>query len=84
MDVATPGNALYGNEEALQQKLFEIKVKYLGQMRDAYQRESEEYHSYAVQLEQAEDAERLRRQQLLADASPSGESSMNTARQGNA
>jgi TP901 family phage tail tape measure protein len=66
MDVATPGNALYGNEEALQQKLFEIKVKYLGQMRDAYQRESEEYHSYAVQLEQAEDAERLRRQQLLA------------------
>lgn len=66
MDAATPGNTLYGNEEALQQKLFEIKVKYLGQMRDAYQRDSEEYHSYAIQLEQAEDAERLRRQQLLA------------------
>ncbi len=66
MDAATPRNALYGNEEAMQQKLFEIKVKYLEQMRDAYQRDSEEYHSYAVQLAQAEDAERLRRQQLLA------------------
>lgn len=66
MDAATPGNALYGNEEALQQRLFEIKMKYLEKMRDAYQRESEEYHNYAVQIEQAEDAERLRRQQLLA------------------
>lgn len=66
MDAATPGNALYGNEEALQQGLFEIKVKYLKQMRDAYRRDSEEYHNYVVQIEQAEDAERLRRQQLLA------------------
>lgn len=66
MDAATPGNTLYGNEEALQQKLFEIKIKYLKQMRDAYQRDSEEYHNYVVQIEQAEDAERLRRQQLLA------------------
>lgn len=66
MDAATPGNVLYGNEEALQQKLFEIKMQYLARMRDAYQRDSEEYHNYAVQLEQAEDAERLRRQQLLA------------------
>lgn len=66
MDAATPGNALYGNEEALQQRLFEIKMKYLARMRDAYQRDSEEYHNYVVQIEQAEDAERLRRQQLLA------------------
>lgn len=66
MDAATPGNALYGNEEAVQQKLFEIKIKYLKEMRDAYQKDSEEYHNYVVQIEQAEDAERLRRQQLLA------------------
>ena len=66
MDAATPGNALYGNEEALQQRLFEIKMKYLARMRDAYTKDSEEYHSYVVQIEQAEDAERLRRQQLLA------------------
>lgn len=66
MDAATPGNALYGNEEALQQRLFEIKVKYLKEMRDAYTEDSEEYHSYVVQMEQAEDAERLRRQKLLA------------------
>lgn len=66
MDAATPGNALYGNEEALQQRLFEIKVKYLKEMRDAYTKDSEEYHNYVVQIEQAEDAERLRRQKLLA------------------
>ena len=66
MDAATPGNALYGNEEALQQRLFEIKVKYLEEMRDAYTKDSEEYHNYVVQIEQAEDAERLRRQKLLA------------------
>lgn len=66
MDAATPGNALYGNEEALQQRLFEIKMKYLAEMRDAYTEDSEEYHSYVVQMEQAEDAERLRRQKSLA------------------
>ena len=66
MDAATPGNTLYGNEEALQQRLFEIKMKYLAEMRDAYTQDSEEYHNYVVQIEQAEDAERLRRQKLLA------------------
>lgn len=66
MDAATPGNTLYGNEEALQQRLFEIKMKYLAEMRDAYTQDSEEYHNYVVQMEQAEDAERLRRQKLLA------------------
>nr|DAP03657.1 MAG TPA: tail tape measure protein [Caudoviricetes sp.] len=66
MDAATPGNTLYGNEEALQQRLFEIKMKYLAEMRDAYTQDSEEYHNYVVHMEQAEDAERLRRQKLLA------------------
>ncbi len=66
MDFHTPGNALYGKEEALQQKLFEIKVRYLKQMQGAYNQASEEWHNYQVQIEQAESAEQLRRQKLLA------------------
>lgn len=66
MDAATPGNALYGNEEALQQKLFEIKMKYLYQIRAVYKADTEEYYSYTVQIEQAEAAEQLRRRQLFA------------------
>lgn len=66
MDYYTPGNELYGKEGALQQKLFEIKIKYLKQMQAAYQQTSEEYHNYQVQIEQAEGAEQLRRQKLLA------------------
>lgn len=66
MDFHTPGNALYGKEEALQQRLFEIKVKYLKKMQAAYNQASEEWHNYQVQIEQAESAEQLRRQKLLA------------------
>lgn len=66
MDFYTPGNALYGKEEALQQELFEIKMKYLRQMQAAYNQASEEWHNYQVQIEQAEGAEQLRRQKLLA------------------
>ena len=66
MDFYTPGNALYGKEEALQQKLFEIRIKYLKQMQAAYNQASEEWHTYQVQIEQAEGAEQLRRQKLLA------------------
>ncbi len=66
MDFYTPGNALYGKEEALQQRLFEIRMKYLKQMQAAYNQASEEWHNYAVQIEQAEAAEQLRRQKLLA------------------
>lgn len=66
MDFYTPGNALYQNEEALQQQLFDIRLKYLKQMQAAYNQASEEWHNYAVQIEQAEAAEQLRRQKLLA------------------
>ena len=66
MDFYTPGNALYGKEEALQQKLFEIRIKYLKQMQAAYNQASEDWHNYKVQIEQAEGAEQLRRQKLLA------------------
>ncbi len=66
MDFYTPGNALYGKEEALHQRLFEIKVKYLKKMQGAYNQASEEWHNYKVQIEQTESAEQLRRQKLLA------------------
>ena len=66
MNFYTPGNALYGKEEALQQQLFEIRMKYLRQMQAAYNQASEEWHNYAVQIEQAEAAEQLRRQKLLS------------------
>ena len=67
MDYYTPGNAVYQKEEAFQQRLFEIRIKYLKQMQSAYEQTSEEYHNYAVQIEQAEAAERLRRQKLFAE-----------------
>ena len=66
MDFYTPGNELYGKEEALQQRLFEIRMRYLRQMQAAYNQASEEWHNYAVQIEQAEAAEQLRRQKLLS------------------
>ena len=66
MDFYTPGTDLYQNEEALQQQLFEIKVKYLKKMQAAHNNASEEWHNYQVQIEQAEGAEQLRRQKLLA------------------
>ena len=66
MDFYTPGSDLYQNEEALQQQLFEIRMKYLKQMQAAYNQASEEWHNYQVQIEQAEGAEQLRRQKLLA------------------
>lgn len=66
MNFATPGHTLYQNEEALNQELHKIRIKYLGQMQAAYQQGTEEYHNYAVQIEQAEAAEQLRRQKLYA------------------
>ena len=66
MDFYTPGNALYGKEEALQQRLFEIRIKYLKKMQAVYNQASEEWHNYQVQIKQAEGAEQLRRQKLLA------------------
>lgn len=62
----TPGNALYQNEEALNIQLHDIRIKYLKKMQAAYNETSEEWHNYAVQLEQAEANEKLRIQKMLA------------------
>lgn len=66
MDFYTPGSALYGNEEALQQNIFEIRMKYLKKMQAAYKKTSKEWHGYQVRIQQEEGEEQLRRQKLLA------------------
>lgn len=60
IDFSTPGNALFQKEEALQIRLFDIRIKYLRKMREAYNRDSEEYHNLSVQISEAEQQEKLR------------------------
>lgn len=60
IDFSTPGNALFQKEEALQIRLFDIRIKYLRKMREAYNRDSEEYHNLSVQITEAEQQEKLR------------------------
>lgn len=67
IDYSTPGNALFRNEEALQARLFDIRIKYLGKMREAYNRDSREYHDYTVQITQAEEEEKLRIRKRFAE-----------------
>lgn len=67
IDYSTPGNALFRNEEALQARLFDIRIKYLRKMREAYNRDSREYHDYTVQITQAEEEEKLRVRKRFAE-----------------
>lgn len=67
IDYSTPGNALFRNEEALQARLFDIRIKYLRKMREAYNRDSREYHDYTVQITQAEEEEKLRIRKRFAE-----------------
>lgn len=67
IDYSTLGNALFRNEEALQARLFDIRIKYLGKMREAYNRDSREYHDYTVQITQAEEEEKLRIRKRFAE-----------------
>lgn len=67
IDYSTPGNALFRNEEVLQARLFDIRIKYLGKMREAYNRDSKEYHDYTVQITQAEEEEKLRIRKRFAE-----------------
>ncbi len=66
MDFYTPSSALFQNEEALQLKLHDIRIKYLGKMRDAYVAGSEEWVQYQQQIDTAEANEKLRIQQKLS------------------
>ena len=66
MDFYTPSSALFQNEEALQVKLHDIRIKYLGKMRDAYVAGSEEWVQYQQQIDTAEANEKLRIQQKLS------------------
>lgn len=67
IDYSTPGNVLFRNEEALQARLFDIRIKYLRKMREAYNRDSREYHDYTVQITQAEEEEKLRIRKRFAE-----------------
>lgn len=67
IDYSTPGNALFRNEEVLQARLFDIRIKYLGKMREAYNSDSREYHDYTVQITQAEEEEKLRIRKRFAE-----------------
>lgn len=67
LDFYTPGTAVYKNEESKQQSLFEVRIKYLERMRAAYNKDSEDWHKYTLQIEDAENAEKLRRQKEYAE-----------------
>lgn len=64
-DFHTPWSKLYRDEEALQKKLYEIKVKYLKLTRDIHNKTSKEYHDYNVKIEQTEAEEKQRRMALI-------------------
>lgn len=59
IDFYSTNSHLYQNEEALQDELFAIRIKYLKKMRSFYNELSEEYHNYTVQIEEEEQAHRL-------------------------
>lgn len=67
-DFDSPENPMFRNQEALQLRLHDIKVKYLEKMRDAYSKDSKEYHDYSLQLTETEEQEKLRIRKKFADA----------------
>ncbi|MDE5652725.1 MAG: hypothetical protein K2I48_04545, partial [Muribaculaceae bacterium] len=67
IDYVTPGSDLYRDEEALQERLFRLKVYYLYRTRALYEENSEEYASLTEQAETAEQEERLRKEKATAD-----------------
>ncbi|MCM1310818.1 MAG: phage tail tape measure protein [Bacteroides sp.] len=66
LDYYSPDSKLYNNEEALQQRLFTIRLNSLKEMQAAYADGSKEWHEYQIQIEEAESAEQLRRQEQYA------------------
>lgn len=51
-----PKNALFGDEYAQQEKIHELKIKYLTQYRDTYKQNSKEWLAYERQIAEAEQA----------------------------
>lgn len=67
-DFDSPESPMFRNEEALQLRLHDIKVKYLEKMRDAYSKDTKEYHDFSLQLTETEEQEKLRIRKKFADA----------------
>ena len=66
-DFLTPASPLFGNEEVLQMRLYDIKIKYLKKAQAAQQRDSEEYHNYEVKIQESEQEEKMRRQKRFME-----------------
>ncbi len=66
-DFLTPASQLFGNEEVLQMRLYDIKIKYLKKAQAAQQRDSEEYHNYEVKIQESEQEEKMRRQKRFME-----------------
>lgn len=66
-DFLTPASPLFGNEEVLQMRLYDIKVKYLKKAQAAQQRDSEEYHNYEMKIQESEQEEKMRRQKRFME-----------------
>lgn len=67
MDYATPGTKIYKDEEALQERLFRLKVYYMYRTRDLYELGSDEYARITDEIAQTEQQEQIRKQKQTAD-----------------
>ncbi|MDE6272914.1 MAG: phage tail tape measure protein [Muribaculaceae bacterium] len=67
MDYYSPGSSYYQNEQKKLEKSHEIKVKFLEKIKNFYNKNSEEYHNYMLQLDEIEREEQLRKQKLFAE-----------------
>ncbi|MDE6464667.1 MAG: hypothetical protein K2L16_08590 [Muribaculaceae bacterium] len=66
LDFVTPSSRLYRNEEALQQRLFDIRADYLDRILQLQTLTADERMRYEQQLDDLEGKEMLRRRQVLA------------------
>lgn len=64
LDYVTPGSAIFRDEEGLQRRLFEIRLKWLEATRDLYAEGTEQRAKAINDIEEAEAAEQLRLQKL--------------------
>lgn len=68
IDFNSPSSEIFQNEQVRQQRLFDIKIKYLEKSRDLYARDSDEYRQAQLRLTDALNADRLDKQKKFAEA----------------
>lgn len=62
----SPGSKLYGDTQAQQERLFELKIEYLTKYKNQYKADSKEWIEYERQIQDAEQAQILSRRKHLA------------------